>query len=86
MAEKNERLGLLLLFDCIAVILSTFGVLFLSQIVNHESDVNLMIISCFFVGIKILLMGIGDITGLAKKIGVACIFILAADIIVFGIN
>ncbi|MEG2448550.1 MAG: hypothetical protein RSB21_01865 [Eubacterium sp.] len=86
MSEKNEKLGLLLLFDCIAVILSTFGTLFIFQMVSHESDVNLMIVSCFFVGIKILLMGIGDITGIAKKIWIACILVLVANVIVFGIN
>ena len=82
MAEKSEKLGLLLLFDCIAVILSTYGVLLLFQFVSH----NVMIVSCFFAGIKILMMGIGDITGLSKKLVIAIVFIVVADIIVFGIN
>lgn len=86
MAEKSEKLGLLLLFDCIAVILSTYGVLLLFQFVSHDVDTNVMIVSCFFAGIKILMMGIGDITGLSKKLVIAIVFIVAADIIVFGIN
>lgn len=86
MAEKSEKLGLLLLFDCIAVILSTYGVLLLFQFVSHDVDTNVMIVSCFFAGIKILMMGIGDITGLSKKLVIAVVFIVAADIIVFGIN
>lgn len=86
MAEKSEKLGLLLLFDCIAVILSTYGVLLLFQFVSHDVDTNVMIVSCFFAGIKILMMGIGDITGLSKKLIIAIVFIVAADIIVFGIN
>lgn len=86
MAEKSEKLGLLLLFDCIAVILSTYGVLLLFQFVSHDVDTNVMIVSCFFAGIKILMMGIGDITGLSKKLVIAVVFIIAADIIVFGIN
>lgn len=86
MAEKSEKLGLLLLFDCIAVILSTYGVLLLFQFVSHDVDTNVMIVSCFFAGIKILMMGIGDITGLSKKLVIAIVFIVVADIIVFGIN
>lgn len=86
MAEKSEKLGLLLLFDCIAVILSTYGVLLLFQFVSHDVDTNVMIVSCFFAGIKILMMGIGDITGLSKKLVIAIVFIVLADIIVFGIN
>lgn len=86
MAEKSEKLGLLLLFDCIAVILSTYGVLLLFQFVSHDVDTNVMIVSCFFAGIKILMMGIGDITGLSKKLFIAIVFIVVADIIVFGIN
>ncbi|WP_195270628.1 hypothetical protein [Eubacterium sp. 1001713B170207_170306_E7] len=86
MAEKSEKLGLLLLFDCIAVILSTYGVLLLFQFVSHDVDTNVMIVSCFFAGIKILMMGIGDITGLSKKLVIAIVFIVAADIIVFAIN
>lgn len=86
MAEKSEKLGLLLLFDCIAVILSTYGVLLLFQFVSHDVDTNVMIVSCFFAGIKILMMGIGDITGLSKKIVIAIVFIVVADIIVFAIN
>lgn len=86
MAEKSEKLGLLLLFDCIAVILSTYGVLLLFQFVSHDVDTNVMIVSCFFAGIKILMMGIGDITGLSKKLVIASVFIVVADIIVFGIN
>ncbi|MBS5289671.1 MAG: hypothetical protein KHY09_02420, partial [Veillonella sp.] len=49
-------------------------------------DTNVMIVSCFFAGIKILMMGIGDITGLSKKLVIAIVFIVVADIIVFGIN
>ena len=86
MAEKSEKLGLLLLFDCIAVILSTYGVLLLFKFVSHDVDTNVMIVSCFFAGIKILMMGIGDITGLSKKLVMAIVFIVVADIIVFGIN
>lgn len=86
MAEKSEKLGLLLLFDCITVILSTYGVLLLFQFVSHDVDTNVMIVSCFFAGIKILMMGIGDITGLSKKLVIAIVFIVVADIIVFGIN
>ena len=86
MAEKSEIFGLLLLFDCIAVILSTYGVLLLFQFVSHDVDTNVMIVSCFFAGIKILMMGIGDITGLSKKLVIAIVFIVVADIIVFGIN
>ncbi|MFR2403795.1 MAG: hypothetical protein ACLS76_01430, partial [Eubacterium callanderi] len=73
-------------FDCIAVILSTYGVLLLFQFVSHDVDTNVMIVSCFFAGIKILMMGIGDITGLSKKLVIAIVFIVVADIIVFGIN
>lgn len=86
MAEKSEKLGLLLLFDCVAAILSTYGVLLLFQFVSHDVDTNVMIVSCFFVGIKILMMGIGDITGISKKIVIAILFIVVADIIVFLIN
>lgn len=86
MAEKSEKLGLLLLFDCVAAILSTYGVLLLFQFVSHDVDKNVMIVSCFFVGIKILMMGIGDITGISKKIVIAILFIVVADIIVFLIN
>lgn len=86
MAEKNEKLGMLLLFDAIAVILSTFGVLMLFQLLQHESDMNLLIVSCFFVGIKILVLGIVDITGVARRAWIGLIFIIVADIIVFAVN
>ena len=87
MAERNERLGLLLIFDCIATILATFGVALIFQmLVTHSFNANTMILSCFFVGIKILLLGICDITGIGRHLVVALIFIVIADCIAFAIN
>ena len=87
MAEKNEKLGMLLLFDVIAVLISTFGVLFVFQAIQQSDEMmNLLIVSCFFAGIKILGMGIADLTGLSRRIWVALIFIVVADILCFGIN
>ncbi|MEG2417766.1 MAG: hypothetical protein RSB35_02575 [Eubacterium sp.] len=46
----------------------------------------MMIIAGFFVGIKILVMGIGDITGLARRFWAAAIFILLANGIIILVD
>ncbi len=86
MNDSNDRLGLLLIFDCIGVILTTFGAALVLSMMSGGIDTNVLIISCFFVGIKILIMGIGDITGLARRFWVAAIFILLADVLVVAID
>ncbi|MDO4287885.1 MAG: hypothetical protein Q4C55_01740 [Eubacterium sp.] len=67
--------------------MATFGVALIFQmLITHEINTNTMILSCFFVGIKILLLGICDITGIGRHIIVALLFIVIADCIAFAIN
>ncbi|MDD4691469.1 hypothetical protein, partial [Eubacterium aggregans] len=86
MGGNSDRLGLLLIFDCIAVILTTFGTTIALSLMGSGFDTNMMIIAGFFVGIKILIMGIGDITGLARRFWAAAIFILVADGIIILVD
>ncbi|SDX52259.1 hypothetical protein [Eubacterium barkeri] len=86
MGGNSDRLGLLLIFDCVAVILTTFGTTIALSLMGSGFDTNMMIIAGFFVGIKILVMGIGDITGLARRFWAAAIFILLANGIIILVD
>lgn len=86
MSENKDRLGLLLIFDCIAVLLTTFGAAVVLSLMSGGIDRNLMIVCCFFVGIKILVMGIGDITGITRRFWAGAIFILIADVIIVMVD
>jgi len=83
MEKNNEKLGLLFLFDVIAILIGTFAVLFITQ---NFSDRNLVTLACFFLGIKGLILGIGDISGIARKFWVAAIFIAIAEALVIGVD
>jgi len=83
MEENNEKLGLLFLFDVIAILIGTFAILFITQ---NFSDRNLVTLACFFLGIKVLILGIGDITGIARKFWIAAIFIIIAEVLVIGVD
>jgi len=83
MEKNNEKLGLLFLFDVIAILIGTFAVLFITQ---NFSDRNLVTLACFFLGIKGLILGIGDLSGIARKFWVATIFIAIAEALVIGVD
>lgn len=86
MKETKERFGMLLLFDIIGLLLTTLVVSIIISKVTSGLDFNLIIVSVFFFGLKILLMGIADITGIGKKLLVGILFIVLADVLVLGIN
>jgi len=86
MADKNERLELLLIFDCIAVLLSTFGVILAFKVMNMDVTKDLAVISLFFIGVKILVMALGDLTKAAKGVIAAGFFILLADFAIIVID
>lgn len=92
MSSYSKRLGRLLIFDAIAVILSAgiaIGIFYVMIRQGMESgplDSNIVMITCFFAAVKILLMGIVDITGIAKKFYVAIILVGIINVIIVIFN
>ncbi|MGI6108561.1 MAG: hypothetical protein ACOYB8_01785 [Eubacteriaceae bacterium] len=86
MEENNDRMGLLMLIDDIGLLISTFGVLLGYSALVEPVSTNVWIICLFFAGIKILLTGIADITGIGRKLWVSIIFIALADGIIIFVN
>lgn len=86
MKSQDERLGSLLAFTDIALILSTYGVLFAYSYLIEPVNTNTWIVCTFFVGIKILICGIADITGIGKSALVSALFVIIADGIIVLIN
>ncbi len=86
MSNQDERLGSLLILSDLALILSTYGVLFAFNYLIEPINANTWIICTFFVGIKILIVGISDITGIGRYYVVSLLFVLIADVIIFLIN
>ncbi|MDD2414193.1 MAG: hypothetical protein PHI94_03385 [Eubacteriaceae bacterium] len=84
--NKEDRLGLLFIFDCIAVILSTYGVILAFKIMKMDVSSDLMIISIFFIGVKALIMGIGDLTGVTRRFWLGGVFIIIADFIILMVE
>lgn len=88
MDESNDKMGLLMFIDDIGLLLSTFGVLLVFYLIQGSSVIstNVWIICLFFTGIKILLTGIADITGIARKLWVSVLFIVLADAVIILVN
>lgn len=88
MDESNDKMGLLMFIDDIGLLLSTFGVLLVFYLIQGSSVIstNVWIICLFFTGIKILLTGIADITGIARKLWVSVLFIVIADAVIILVN
>ena len=86
MDETNDRMGLLMLIDDIGLLISTFGVLFVYGMTVETLSRNVWIICLFFAGIKILLTGIADITGIGRRLWVSIIFTALADGVIILIN
>ncbi len=79
-------MGLLMLIDDIGLLISTFGVLFVYGMTVETLSRNVWIICLFFAGIKILLTGIADITGIGRRLWVSIIFTALADGVIILIN
>ncbi len=86
MDNNSERLGSLMLFSDIALILSTYGVLFAFNSFVSPVNNNVWIVCTFFLGIKVLILGIADVTGIGKSVFVSLIFIIIADGVIFLMN
>lgn len=86
MDSQNERLGSLMAFSDIGLILSTYGVLLAFNYLIEPVGINTWIVCTFFVGIKILVVGIADITGIGKSVVVSMLFVLIADAVIILIN
>ncbi len=86
MGNRDDRLGSLLAFNDIALILSTYGVLLIFNYLFEPINSNTWIVCTFFVGIKILIVGIADITGIGRNYFVSLLFVLIADGIIILIN
>lgn len=86
MEDYNDRLGALMAFDDIGLIISTYGVLAGFNFLVSPLGANTWIVCTFFVGIKILLMGIADVTGIGRKMWVGLLFVLLADGIIVLVN
>lgn len=86
MDHQSERLGTLMAFCDLGLVISTYGVLFAYNYFVDPIDTNVWIVCSFFLGIKILILGIADITGIGKSIFVSIIFIAIAEAVVLLIN
>lgn len=86
MENQNDRMGLLMGLSDIALVLSTYGVLAAYNFLIEPVGVNTWIICSFFLGIKILLLGIADITGIGRHLWVRLLFIILADGIILVVN
>ncbi len=88
MDETNEKMGLLMLIDDIGLLISTFGVLLIFYLIMGPTEIskNVFIITLFFAGIKILLTGIGDITGVSRKLWASILFVVIADAVIILVN
>lgn len=86
MDSNSERLGSLMAFSDIGLILSTYGVLLAFNFLIEPVSINTWIVCTFFVGIKILVEGIADITGIGKSVIVSMLFVLIADGVIILIN
>lgn len=86
MDKQSERLGSLMAFSDLGLIISTYGVLAAFNFFIEPVPTNTWIVCSFFVGIKILILGIADITGIGRSALVSMIFVIIADAIVLLIN
>lgn len=86
MNSQDERLGSLLAFSDIALVLSTYGVLLAFNYFVEPINTNTWIVFTFFVGIKILIEGIADITGIGKSVWVSMLFVVIADGLIILVN
>lgn len=87
MSEHQERLGTLLIYDLIALILAAgIGLAVFRFGFNGEVDVDLIVFTLFFTAMKILVMGIFDITGIAKNFFVAAFFVTLVGVVILVTN
>ena len=86
MKNNSDKLGLLLVLDIVGIAIATFGTALVMSFFGITVDSNLMIISAFFLGVKVLMVGIGDITGMTRAFWAVAICLLLSEGIVVGIN
>ncbi|NLN97951.1 MAG: hypothetical protein GX127_06185 [Eubacteriaceae bacterium] len=87
MSEQKERLGLILFLDSFALILSTFAVYMITNQMNHQPLIgDLALVLIYYVGIKILILAIADVTGIGRSVLVAIFFAMLANGVVIVVE
>ncbi|MGN0194467.1 MAG: hypothetical protein ACI39G_05105 [Pseudoramibacter sp.] len=87
MSNQKSRLGLLYLFDCIAVVLGSCVALGISKFVfRAEVRTDLMVIVLFMVAIRLLVLALGDLTGYTQKIWHTVLMVFIAEVCVVAVE
>lgn len=87
MNERKERLGLTLLLDSLALVLSTLAVYMITNQLNQQPLIgDLALVLMYYVGIKILIIAIADVTGIGHSVLVAIFFAILANGVVIVVE
>lgn len=87
MPNEKGHLGLLYIFDCIAVVAGSCLALAISKFVFHaEVRTDLMVIILFMVAIRLLVMAFGDFTGFSQKIWRTVLLVFIAEVCVVAVE
>lgn len=87
MSEQKERLGLILFLDSFALILSTFAVYMITNQMNQQPLIgDLALVLIYYVGIKVLILAIADVTGIGRSVLVAIFFAMLANGVVIVVE
>lgn len=85
-AQNKPRVGLLFIFDIIAIVIAVGANLVVSHVSGAALPRDLLTIVLFMTGVRFLVMAAGDLTGATRKIWRATLFAILAEAIVIGIE
>lgn len=86
MSKEKDRSGSIMLLDMLCILVTTFGIPALIAQLSGSLDLNVFIVSLFFFGAKLLVIGIGDVTDASRKVVFGILFALIANGVVFALN